>query len=300
MTRIASLVPSATETLFALGLGDAVVAVTHECNHPPAARGLTQLTATVIEPGLGEREIDDAVRERVERGEALYTLDEEALAASAPDVIVTQAVCPVCAVSHEDVVAVAARLPGSPAVVSTDPSTLADVLDEVERVGEACGATAAGRGLRRELEGRIETVGEAVSGLPRPRVAVLEWLDPVYAAGHWVPEMVAAAGAVDVLAKPGESSRVVTWEEVVKAAPEVVVVAPCGFDAASALEAARNHERELQALGAPTVAVDAAASFSRPGPRLVDGIETLAAILHPGAGVAATLEWATMQLNVPQ
>ena len=291
MTRIASLVPSATEMLFALGLGDQVVAVTHECDYPSAAHGLPKLTATVLDSALNEAEIDAAVRERVERGEALYSLDQQRLASVAPEVIVTQAVCPVCAVSHDDVVAVAARLPGRPSVVSTDPSTLVDVLDEVERVAEACGYAAAGRTLRAGLEARIEAVEGAVSGRERPRVAVLEWLDPVYAAGHWVPEMVEAAGGVDVLAEPGQRSRVVQWEEVRAAAPDVVVVAPCGFNAAAALEASRAHESDLGALGATSiVAVDAAASFSRPGPRLVDGIETLATILHPNLSLPAPLE----------
>lgn len=295
MTRIASLVPSATETLFALGLGGSVVAVTHECDFPAQARERPQLTATVLGELTDAAEIDAAVRARVARGEPLYKLNEQALATAAPDVIVTQALCPVCAVSHEDVVSVASRLPGRPVVVATDPSTLGAVLDEIERVAAACDAERAGQELRQRLDRRLEAVSEAVDGKPRPRVAVLEWLDPVYAAGHWVPEMVEAAGGIDVLARPGEDSRVVTWDEVAAADPNVVVVGPCGLDAAAALAAARQHESSFAALNAGAiVAVDAAASFSRPGPRLVDGIETLAAILHPDAGVAARLEWAAV------
>ena len=295
MTRIASLVPSATETLFALGLGDQVVAVTHECDYPAGARERPRLTASVLDPSLGPAEIDAAVADRVSRGEALYTLDEVRLAEAAPDVIITQAVCPVCAVSHDDVVAVAARLPGRPRVVATDPSNLDDVLDEVERIAAACGAAAAGPRLREQLNTRIGAVRAAVAGRPRSRVAVLEWLDPVYAAGHWVPEMVDLAGGIDVLARPRDRSKVISWDDLAGAAPEVVVVAPCGFDAGQAAASAAEHLAPLAAAGASKVAaVDAAASFSRPGPRLVDGIETLAAILHPQAGIAATLDWSAL------
>lgn len=285
--RIASLVPSATEMGFALGLGEQIVAVTHECDHPPAAATLPHLTRSVIPAGLSPAEIDAAVRERTGRGEALYELDTGRLAELDVDLIVTQAVCPVCAVSYEDVRAVASRLPTRPEVLSQDPSSLADVLDDALGLAMAAGVPERGRALRAVLMSRIEAVGEATSERPRPRVAALEWLDPPYAAGHWVPEMIAAAGGRDVLAEPGERSRECTWEEIAAAAPETVVVMPCGLDCAEAAREATAHDTRLAELGADRAfAVDAAASFSRPGPRIADGVELLGHLLHPEAVAA--------------
>ena len=279
--RIASLVPSATELLFALDLGDSVVAVTHECDYPPAAEQLPHLTRSVIPDGLAPAEIDAAVRERTGRGEALYELDEETLRALDVDLIVTQAVCEVCAVSFEDVRAIAERLPTQPQVISLDPSTLGEVLADVPRLAEAAEAEAAGERLVEEAGARIEAVERAVEGAPRPRVAALEWLDPIYIGGHWVPQMIELAGGEDVLGLPGERSRTAEWAEVEAAAPEVVLAMPCGYYAEqAAAEAVRHHER-LAGLGARVVAVDAAAYFSRPGPRLVEGIELLGHLLHP-------------------
>jgi iron complex transport system substrate-binding protein len=280
--RIASLVPSATELLFALGLGDSVVAVTHECDFPPAARELPHLTRTVIPAGLSAAEIDRAVRERTERGEALYELDAERLAVLEPNLVVTQAVCEVCAVSFDDVKAVAARLPSRPPVVSLDPSTLADVLADVDRLGAAADAAAAEH-LLTDLRARIARVRAAVAGARRPRVAAIEWLDPPFIGGHWVPEMIELAGGVDVLGRAGEKSRTVNWDEVGANDPEVVVCMPCGYDAERSAREASDHRGALTRLGADRiVAVDAAAYFSRPGPRLVEGIELLAHVLHPG------------------
>ena len=285
--RIASLVPSATEALFALGLGDSVVAVTHECDHPASVARLPKLTSSVIEEGLPPAEIDARVREVTAAGESLYGLDEARLAEVEPDLIVTQALCAVCAVSFDDVREVAARLPSSPAVISLDPETLDEVLDDLVRLADATGARGRGVRLRGELATRLDRVRGAVAGSPGPRVAALEWLDPVYAGGHWVPEMVALAGGEDVLGEPGRKSRVVGWEELAAAAPEVVVVMPCGLYAAEAAAHAREQADRLRALGADrVVAVDAASSFSRPGPRLVDGVELLAHLLHPGAVAA--------------
>jgi iron complex transport system substrate-binding protein len=280
--RIASLVPSATEMLFALGLGDGVVAVTHECDHPPAALERPHVTRSVIPPGLSTAEIDRAVRERTERGEALYELDAGRLATVAPDLVVTQAVCEVCAVSYDDVVAVAARLPTRPRVLSLDPSTLGDVLADVSRLAEAAGVAGAGAALARDAERRLARVREAVAGAPRPRVLALEWLAPPFIGGHWVPEMIELAGGENVLGRPGDRSRTAVWEELRASRPDVVVVMPCGYDAPVALDEARAHRAELAALEARAVhAVDAAAYFSRPGPRLVDGVELLAHLLHP-------------------
>lgn len=292
--RIASLVPSATEMCFALGLGGELVAVTHECDFPPGVEQLPQLTRSVIDDGLDAAGIDAAVRERTERGEALYELDEPVLAELAPELIVTQAVCAVCAVSYEDVVTVAERLPGGPAVLSLDPARLTEVLDDAPRLANAAARPEAGDRLRATLQSRIDAVASDVAGLERPRVAALEWLDPVYAAGHWVPEMIAAAGGADALAQPGERSRVCSWEEVAEAAPDVVVVMPCGLYCPEALAEAERNRGRLEALGAGRIfAVDAAASFSRPGPRLADGVELLGHLLHPDRRAApSSLEFA--------
>ena len=282
--RIASLVPSATEALFALGLGDSVVAVTHECDHPAQATALPRLTSSVIPEGLPAAEIDARVREVTGRGEALYRLDEERLASLTPDLIVTQALCAVCAVSYDDVRAVAERLPSQPAVISLDPETLDMVLADLGRLGDATGDGDRGRRLAAELHGRLDAVREAVAGRERPRVAALEWLEPVFADGHWVPEMIELAGGTDALGEAGEKSRVVSWDEVADAAPEIVVAMPCGLYCEEAAAQARAHARRLGELGAGRVfAVDAASSFSRPGPRLVDGVELLAHLFHPDA-----------------
>jgi iron complex transport system substrate-binding protein len=280
--RIASLVPSATEMLFALGLGDSVVAVTHECDYPAEARSLPHLTRTVLPPNLDAAEIDRAVKRRVAEGLALYELDEELLATLAPDLIVTQAVCAVCAVSFEDVVEVAARLPSKPRVVQQDPSTLAEMLDDVVHLGEAAGIPRIGHELRGELEGRLATVRAGVSGTARPRVIALEWLDPPYVGGHWIPEMISIAGGEDVAGPPGLKSPEVSWGELSGLTPDVVVAMPCGWYLDGARSQALEHRIHIDTLGARRVfAVDAASTFSRPGPRLVDGVELLGHLLHP-------------------
>jgi iron complex transport system substrate-binding protein len=292
--RIASLVPSATEMLFALGLGESVVGVTHECDYPAAARELPHLTATVLPDGLGAGEIDAAVKAVVGEGKALYSLDEEQLAQLAPDLIVTQAICDVCAVSFEDVVEVAARLPGPPRVLQQDPSSLGEVLEDVTRLGEAAGIEARARELRAELEGRLAAVRAAVAGAPAPRVLALEWLDPPFVGGHWIPEMVALAGGVDVAGPAGAKSPEVGWGDLAALAPDLVVVMPCGMYVEQSRGQAGEHWARIAALGADRVfAVDAASTYSRPGPRLVDGTELLAHLLHPDraqppAGIAFT------------
>lgn len=280
--RIASLVPSATEMLFALGLDDEVVAVTHECDFPPAAASLPHLTRTVLEPGLGAGEIDLAVKTTIGEGRALYELDEERLAALEPDLIVTQAVCDVCAVAYEDVVAVASRLSSRPRVLQQDPSTLGEVFEDVVRLGEATGRAAEARELRADLEGRLATVRAAVDGGATPRVIALEWLDPPFVGGHWMPELIAIAGGDDVAGPPGLHSPEVAWGALAGLRPDVVVVMPCGWDVERARAEAFAHWDRLMELEAGRVyAVDAAATFSRPGPRLVDGVELLGHLLHP-------------------
>lgn len=274
--------PSATELLYALGLGDSVVAVTHECDHPAEAAQLPHLTRSVIEEGLPAAGIDTAVRERTERGEALYELDEDLLRELSPDLVVTQALCAVCAVSFDDVRTVAARLPSRPAVVALDPGTLAEVLADAQRLAAACGVSERGAALVADAERRIASVGAAVAGAAAQRVLALEWLDPPFVGGHWVPEMIALAGGHDVAGSAGTRSRRTTWAELERARPEVVVSMPCGYDAQRSARETREHWERLAALGAGrVVAVDASAYFSRPGPRLVDGVELLAWILHP-------------------
>jgi iron complex transport system substrate-binding protein len=279
--RIASLVPSATEALFALGLGDHVVAVTHECDHPDAATRLPRLTSSVIPEGLPPAEIDSRVREVTGRGEALYRLDEGALRDLRPDLIVTQALCAVCAVSYDDVRAVAARLPSHPAVLSLDPETLDEVLGDLVTLAEAAGERDSGERLRRDLDARLAAVEQAVAGLDRPRVAALEWLDPPFVGGHWVPEMIELAGGTDALGEAGVKSRTVTWDEIGAGNPELAVVMPCGLYVEEAAEQVAAYREQLAGIGARRiVAVDAASSFSRPGPRLVDGVELLAHLMH--------------------
>jgi len=279
--RIVSLVPSSTEMLFALGLGDSVVGVTHECDYPPQAAQKAHLTSSVIEDGLSAAGIDAAVRERTQRGEALYELDEELLHALAPDLVVTQAVCQVCAVSFEDVRAAAARLPSPPEVISLDPTTLGEVLGDIPRLATAAQAEEEGRSLVEECGRRIDAVVGAVGGCARPRVAALEWLDPVFIGGHWVPQMIELAGGEDVLGFAGERSRTVDWTEVAAAQPELVVAMPCGYATERAAEETLAARERLAQIGARVAAVDASAYFSRPGPRLVDGIELMAHLLHP-------------------
>ncbi|HMS60815.1 MAG TPA: ABC transporter substrate-binding protein [Solirubrobacteraceae bacterium] len=282
--RIVSLVPHATELLFALGLGDDVVGVTHECDHPAQALDLPHVTRDELPPGLSSREIDAAVRERTERGAAIYALDEELLRELEPDLIVTQELCPVCAVSYEEVKAVAARLPDRPQVVALDPRTFGETMGDVRTIAQATGAKAAALDLIARQRARVDAVRIAVKDEPRVTVAAIEWLDPVFVAGHWTPQLIELAGGIDVLGMPGEPSLQTTWELVAAAEPEVVVVMPCGYDAARSLEEAETHAAQLATLGARlVVAVDASATFSRPGPRLVDGLETLAHVLHPRA-----------------
>jgi iron complex transport system substrate-binding protein len=280
--RIVSLVPSATEMLYALGLGDSVVAVTHECDYPPEARSLPHLTRTVLAASLSAGEIDRAVKARVAEGQALYELDEKLLAKLEPDLIVTQAVCAVCAVSYEEVVDVAARLASKPRVVQQDPSTLGEMLEDVVRLGEATGIEREAHELRGELEGRLATVRAAVSGASAPRVIALEWLDPPYVGGHWIPEMISIAGGEDVAGPPGLKSPEVSWGELSGLNPDVAIAMPCGWYVEDSRAQALNHWEQIDALGAQRVfAVDAASTFSRPGPRLVDGVELLGHLLHP-------------------
>ncbi len=280
--RIVSLIPSATEMLFALGVGPDVIAVTHECDYPPAARELPKITRDVLEPGLSAREIDAAVRERTLAGESIYELDDELLHDLRPDLIITQQLCAVCAVSYDQVRALAEEIVTRPRVVSLDPRTVGEVLGDVRTLAQLTDRKDAAVSLVRDASARIDRVRLAVRGARRPRVAALEWLDPPFAAGHWTPQLIEYAGGEDVLGFAGEKSEETSWLTVEAAQPDVVIVMPCGYDAEIAHREAEMHRDELAGVGAgEVVAVDAAAYFSRPGPRIIDGLELLAHILHP-------------------
>jgi len=280
--RIVSLVPHATELLFALGLGDDVVAVTHECDFPLEVLELPRVTRDVLPAGLSAAEIDAAVRERTEHGKAIYELDEDRLEDLEPDLIVTQELCAVCAVSYDDVVEVAGRIATAPRVISLDPKTLGEAMGDIRTIAQATGVRDAALELVTRQRARIDAVRRAVKDADPVRVAAIEWLDPVFIAGHWTPQIIELAGGADVLGFAGEHSEQSTWETVAGARPEVVVVMPCGYDAERSREEALRYAAELRGVGARrTVAVDAAAYFSRPGPRLVDGLELMAHVLHP-------------------
>jgi iron complex transport system substrate-binding protein len=280
--RIVSLVPSATEMLFALGLGPDVVAVTHECDYPLEAQGLPKVTRDLLPPGLSASEIDAAVKERTLAGESIYELDAEALHELAPDLIVTQALCSVCAVSYDDVRAVAEEIDTQPMVISLDPHTVGEVLGDARTLAQATDTKDAAVDLVQEASARIDRIRLLTRGARRPRVAALEWLDPPFAAGHWTPQLIEYAGGEDILGFAGENSAQRSWEEVAASRPDVVIVMPCGYDAEIAHREAEMHRDQLAALGAgEIVAVDAAAYFSRPGPRIIEGLELLAHILHP-------------------
>jgi iron complex transport system substrate-binding protein len=294
--RIVSLVPSATEMLFSLGLGSDLIAVTHECDYPPAARELPKITRDVLPAGLSAAEIDAAVSERTLAGESIYELDTEALQDLRPDLVVTQALCSVCAVSYDDVRAIAQEIDPQPQVISLDPHTVGEVLGDARTLAQATNRKDAAVELVRDMATRIDRVRLAVRGARRPRVAALEWLDPPFAAGHWTPQLIEYAGGQDALGFAGEPSQRCAWEQVAAAQPDIVVVMPCGYNAEIAHREAEMHRDQLAALGAgEVVAVDAAAYFSRPGPRIVDGLELLATIIHPGLvpdipGAALTVE----------
>jgi iron complex transport system substrate-binding protein len=280
--RIVSLVPHATELLYALGLGDSVVGVTHECDYPPATAQLPRITRDVLPAGLSPAEIDAAVRDRTEKGEAIYLLDEEKLAELEPDLIVTQELCPVCAVSYEEVRDAAKKLDPCPAVIALDPKTFGETMGDIRTLAQATDAREAALDLVARQRARVDRVRLALKGARRRRVIAIEWFDPVFIAGHWTPQLIDMAGGTDLLGFAGEHSEQLDWELLEAAKPEVVVCIPCGYDGPRALAEAEQFSDRLRALGASeVVALDAAAYFSRPGPRLVDGLETLAHALHP-------------------
>ena len=282
--RIVSLLPSATEILFAVGAGDHVVGVTFECDFPVEARSRRIVSTTSLPEGLTPLEIDAEVRARIAAGEDLYTLDEGALRAIDPDLVVTQDLCAVCAVDIVEVDKALEHLGCRAEVITLDPMTLNEVLASIETVGRATNSQERASELLRDLRLRLDRIAFAVTGRNRPRVAVLEWTDPPFSSGHWVPDMVTAAGADSVLGVSGERSKEVGWSDVAAARPDIIVVAPCGYRLEGARRLAEQIvEAELLPRGIPVWAVDADAAFVRPGPRIVDGVETLAHIAHPDA-----------------
>lgn len=286
--KICSLLPSATEILFALGLGDQVAGVSHECDCPPEARSKPVLIRSRITHTESAAAIDEQVREFLERGESLYSVDFEKLRAIEPDLIVTQDLCHVCAATPDDLGAALGQLERQPRVVTLNPHSLADVCADIRAVGAATERVEQANAVVAEFERGIANVERSVAGLDRPRVLCLEWLDPPYVAGHWVPEMVERAGGVDVLGRPGKPSFRVEWETVLAARPEVIVIMPCGYSLAAARAEFHNlllptGWKNLPAVrGGRVFVVEASGYFSRPGPRLAAGLAILAGAIHAG------------------
>ena len=280
--RVVSLLPSTTEILFAIGAGPDVVGVTFECDQPAEARTRTIVSTSAMPEGLAPAEIDAFVAKAVAAGQDLYHLDEGALAGLDADLVVTQDLCAVCAVDVSVVGDALAHLGCTADVLTIDPYTLGEVFESFLTLGRATGRLDAATALVQSQRARLDAVRSRVAGLPRPRVMLLEWTDPPYAPGHWMPEMIVAAGGEPLLGTPGARSERVTWEAVRAARPDLVVAAPCGFDLAGATELAEGLEASgVLPPGVPVHAVDANAAWARPGTRLVDGVEELAALLHP-------------------
>lgn len=286
--NIVSLLPSTTEICFLLGMGEQLRGVTHECDYPPAARLLPHLTANVLPPGEHSSvAIDALITERVLNGLPIYHLDTELLERLEPDLILTQELCAVCAVSYDEVLAAAQALPRVPRVVSFEPASVDDVLASIVEIAALCGVPELGTAAAGALQQRLERVAGAVAGRTPVRTVCLEWLDPPMVGGHWVPEMVRLAGGVDLLGPEGMPSIPVTWEQVAAADPDALVLMPCGYDLETtrryAAELDDNHLwRQLRAVREDRAyPVDGSSYFNRPGPRLVDGVELLADLLHP-------------------
>ena len=287
--RICSFLPSATEIVYLLGLGDSLYGVSHECDYPPGASEKPKVVRSRIDSSsMTSQEIDAAVTGMMMRAENIYSVDEDALADGRPDLVVTQQLCEVCAVSFEDVQEAVGRLEVSPTVLSLDPHGVGDVLQDILRVGQHTGTQSVAHVAVFNLRARIDMIRRAVaSSEARPRVACIEWMDPVIAAGHWVPELVQIAGGIDVLVEPGAPSPRLDFDLLAEANPEVVVLMPCGMDVEKAkaeFDALPNRSQweNLTAFrNGRAYVVDSGALFSRSGPRLVDGLEVLAWILQP-------------------
>jgi iron complex transport system substrate-binding protein len=295
--RVCSLLPSATEILYAIGLGDQVFGVSHECDFPADAATKPSLLRTRIDPKAPPAEIDRQVSEIIARGESIYAVDAELLGSLAPDLILTQDLCHVCAASPDDLATALLRFPRPPQVLSLTPRSLDEVWDDIRRVGRATGREPEAESLARELAQRVATIAAtAARARSRPRVACLEWMDPYFVGGHWIPEMVSLAGGEDALGRLREPSFQVTAAQIAESGAEVIVVMPCGYDSARAAQEC-NPERFPESWNVlPAVrerrvfAVDANAYFSRPGPRLAEGVALLACLIHPDLFSAAQLD----------
>ncbi len=285
--RIVSLLPSATEIVCELGLRDWLVGVTHECDFPPGVARLPQVTRTTLPADASSGEIDRLVRQQLATERSLYRLDHDRLATLAPDLIITQTLCDVCAVAESDVRQALCRLPGDARVLNLEPQSLTEVLDTLLVVADAAGVSGRGREARRRLHSRVDAVTLAVGRRPRPRAMVLEWIEPPFSAGHWVPEIVELAGASEPIGRPGERSVTLTWEQVRQARPDVLFVSCCGFTIDRTLADlpvlwAQLAGSDVPAIEAGNVFVlDGSAYLSRPGPRLVEALELMAWVLHP-------------------
>ena len=285
--RICSLLPGATEIAYLLGLGDQIVGVTHECDYPPDAKYKPVVVRSVIDPNrMSSQEIDAKVAALLQAGKGLYTIEDTIFFEASPDLILTQGLCDVCALDYDEVVKAAQQLPRMPDIVSLNPHSLAEIFDDILRIGRATQRESSATALVRTLRQRTNQVG-ASEPKYRPRVVCLEWFEPLYVAGHWVPEMVTLAGGFDVLGRNGEPSHKVAWGNVIDANPDVILLMPCGFDVRRTVKESTPLRslagwNDLPAVKAGNVyALNGNAYFSRPGPRLVNGLEILARIIHP-------------------
>jgi iron complex transport system substrate-binding protein len=297
-SRVVSLLPSATEILFAIGAGDSVVGVTHECDYPAAARELPTVTSSLLETqGAAPGDIDRHIHAARHAGSSIYRLDEAALAALEPDLIVTQELCDVCAVAYSEVTRAVRRLPAEIPVLSLEPRTVEEICQSVEEVGVATGHLDGADRVATGMRMRINAIAALKPPSQRPRVVCIEWTDPLMVGGHWVPEMVRLAGGVDVLGEEGAPSRYVSWDEVVDARPEVMVLMPCGYDLARTLGlvpdvASRPGFDELECTKSGRVmVVDGSAYFSRPGPRIVHGLDLFAAAVRGEPAPGGSVYW---------
>ena len=302
--RICSLVPAATEILFGLGLGDSVVGVTHECDWPPEAAAKPVVTASLIQTGdLSSGEIDRVVAETARDGRPLYAIEEERWAEVEADVVVMQELCDVCAVTTDQVEGILKARPLDVEVLDFSPSTLEDIGESISAIGVRLGAEGEAEELAAGMRSRLDRVASALAGVETsPRVFVTEWLEPPYSAGHWVPDMISAAGGIDVAGTSGEPSHRMRWPDVAALEPDVVVLAPCGFDLDRTLSEVVPLDLSAHLLGTPArqesavFAVDANAMFSRPSPRVVDGVELMAHLLHPGEYPDPGAPWSRVRL----
>lgn len=286
--RIISLLPSATEIICALGLEDQLVGVTHECDFPASVQRLPKVTHTLIPTQASSGEIDRLVRERLQTERALYTLDLPMLEKLQPDLIVTQALCDVCAVAENEVRAAACMLPGAPQVINLEPQSLTQVIDCMRQVAVATGVELFAEQVIAGLNARVETVKKRTAGLDHlPRVAFLEWLDPPFSSGHWTPELVRLAGGLEGLGVEGQPSRTLRWDDVLAWQPQIVLIACCGFSVERTmqdiplLELVPGWQDTPAAASGQVYVTDGSQYFSRPGPRLVDSLEMLAHLFHP-------------------